>query len=77
MDINLPGITGFEVLKILRADQTTAYIPVVALSANAMPYDIENGLTAGFFHYLTKPIKINELLTILDEALVFVAKKTR
>ncbi|WP_239795759.1 PAS domain-containing sensor histidine kinase [Candidatus Nitrotoga arctica] len=71
MDINLPGITGFEALKILRADPATAHIPVVALSANAMSRDIENGLAAGFFHYLTKPIKVNEFLNIIDEALVF------
>jgi CheY-like chemotaxis protein len=77
MDINLPGITGFEALKILRADPATAHIPVVALSANAMPRDIENGLAAGFFQYLTKPIKVNEFLNILDEALVFAEKKSQ
>jgi CheY-like chemotaxis protein len=62
LDINLPGISGFEALDILRADPETAHIPVVALSANAMPRDVEKGLRAGFFHYLTKPIKLNELL---------------
>ncbi|CAH1084944.1 PAS domain S-box protein [Candidatus Nitrotoga sp. 1052] len=77
MDINLPGISGFEALKILRADSATAHIPVVALSANAMPRDIENGLAAGFFQYLTKPIKVNEFLNILDEALVFAEKKSQ
>ena len=55
MDINLPGISGIEALKILREDPATAHIPVVALSANAMPRDIEKGLEAGFFRYLTKP----------------------
>ncbi len=77
MDINLPGISGFEALKILRADPATAHIPIVALSANAMPRDIENGLAAGFFQYLTKPIKVNEFLNILDEALVFAEKKSQ
>jgi len=49
MDINLPGISGFKALKILRGDAATAHIPVIALSANAMPRDIERGLEAGFF----------------------------
>jgi len=71
MDINLPDISGYEVLKILRADPATAHIPVIAISANAMPGDIENGLEAGFFRYITKPIKINEFIEALDEALVF------
>jgi PAS domain S-box-containing protein len=74
MDINLPGISGIEALKILREDPATAHIPVVALSANAIPRDIENGLEAGFFRYLTKPVKVNEFLNTLDEALEFVEK---
>jgi len=69
MDINLPGISGIQALKILRADPATAHIPVVALSANAIPRDIEKGLAAGFFRYLTKPIKVNELMEALDVAL--------
>ena len=69
MDINLPGISGFEALKILRAAPATSHIPVVALSANAMPRDIERGLKAGFFRYLTKPIKVNEFMDALDGAL--------
>ncbi len=58
MDINLPGINGFEALDILRADPATAHIPVIAISANAMPRDIERGLKAGFFRYIIKPIKV-------------------
>jgi len=69
MDINLPGISGIEALKILRDDPATAHIPVVALSANAMPRDIEKGLEAGFFSYLTKPIKVKEFMEALDAAL--------
>jgi len=69
MDINLPGISGFQALKILREDPLTAHIPVLAISANAMPRDIEKGLEAGFFRYLTKPIKVNEFLEALDLAL--------
>ena len=71
MDINLPGISGIEALKILREDASTAHIPVVALSANAMPRDIERGLHAGFFRYLTKPIKINEFMDAVNVALEF------
>jgi signal transduction histidine kinase/AmiR/NasT family two-component response regulator len=71
MDINLPGISGIQALKILRADPATAHIPVIALSANAIPRDIKKGLDAGFFRYLTKPIKVNEFMDTLDEALKF------
>ena len=71
MDINLPGISGIEALAILRADPATAHIPIVALSANAMPRDIEKGLQAGFFRYLTKPIKVDEFMQTLDEVLEF------
>ncbi|MBP6671664.1 MAG: PAS domain S-box protein [Bacteroidetes bacterium] len=69
MDINLPGINGIQALKLLRENSTTMHIPVVALSANAMPLDIKNGLEAGFFRYLTKPIKVNEFMNTLNEAL--------
>jgi signal transduction histidine kinase/AmiR/NasT family two-component response regulator len=75
MDINLPGINGFKALKILRADTATAHIPVIALSANAMPRDIERGLEAGFFRYLTKPIKINEFTDTLNAALELAEKQ--
>ncbi|WP_162264473.1 ATP-binding protein [Thiobacillus denitrificans] len=69
MDINLPGISGIQALKILREDPVTAHIPVIAISANAMPQDITKGLEAGFFHYLTKPIKVNEFMDALFLAL--------
>jgi len=69
MDINLPGISGIQALKILRQDPVTAHIPVLAISANAMPRDIEKGLAAGFLRYLTKPIKVNEFMDALDTAL--------
>ena len=69
MDINLPGISGLEALGRLIADPATAHIPVVALSANAMPRDIDRGMKAGFFRYLTKPIRVNELMDTLAVAL--------
>ncbi len=71
MDINLPGISGIDAMKILRADPTTAHIPIIALSANAVPRDIERALEAGFFNYLTKPIKVNQFMDALDVALQF------
>ena len=75
MDINLPGISGITAMKILSEDPLTRHIPVVALSANAMPRDIAKGLEAGFFRYLTKPIKINEFMETLD--LVLEVAKSR
>ena len=71
MDINLPDINGFEVLKILHSDPTTAQIPVMAVSASAMPLDVERGLKAGFFRYLTKPIKVTEFMEAMVVALEF------
>lgn len=69
MDINLPGISGLTALKILAGDPLTCGIPVIALSANAMPKDVATGLAAGFFRYLTKPIKVDEFMSTLDQAL--------
>jgi PAS domain S-box-containing protein len=76
MDVNLPGISGVETLRQLRRDPTTAHIPVVALSANAMPSDIERSLEAGFFRYLTKPIKLREFMDTLNDALSFATEVT-
>jgi PAS domain S-box-containing protein len=69
MDINLPGMNGIDAMTILRQDPETARIPIIALSANAMHHEMEKGLEAGFFRYLTKPIKITEFLAALDDAL--------
>ena len=69
MDINLPGMSGYGALQILRDDPATRDIPVIALSANAMPRDIEKGIAAGFFGYLTKPIMVREFMDALDAAL--------
>jgi len=74
MDINLPGISGIKALQILHEDAATAHIPVIALSANAMPRDIAKGLKAGFFRYLTKPIKVKEFMDTLNAALEFAEK---
>jgi PAS domain S-box-containing protein len=69
MDINLPGISGVGALKVLRNDPATSHIPVMALSANAVPRDIQRGMEAGFFRYLTKPINVVEFMDALDVAL--------
>jgi len=69
MDINLPGLSGIDAMKILHAGTATAHIPIIALSANAVPRDIERSLEAGFFNYLTKPIKVNQFMDALDAAL--------
>ena len=74
MDINLPDISGIEALKILRQDPTTAHIPVVALSANAMPRDVAIGLKMGFFRYLTKPVQVKEFMDTLNAVLEFAEK---
>ena len=75
MDINLPGMSGIEALDILRRDTTTTHIPIIALSANATPDDIKRGLHAGFFRYLTKPVKITEFTETLNTALEFAEEK--
>ena len=77
MDINLPGVNGIEAMKVLRADPSTAHIPILALSANAVPRDIQRGLEAGFFNYLTKPIKVNQFMEALDVALTFAQTNAR
>ena len=75
MDINLPGINGFEALKMLRADPLTEHIPVIALSANAMLLDIEKGLMAGFYSYITKPINVDNFTNSLNEVMRVIDKK--
>ena len=69
MDINLPGLSGLEAMERLAADAATAHIPAIAVSALAMRHDIDKGLQAGFFRYLSKPIRIDALTEALDAAL--------
>lgn len=69
MDINLPGMSGIDALGELRRDPRTSHIPVLALTANAMPRDVEKGINAGFFRYLTKPINIDEFNEAVDTTL--------
>jgi signal transduction histidine kinase/ActR/RegA family two-component response regulator len=69
MDINLPGMSGIDALHELKRDPRTSHIPVLALTANAMPRDIEKGIEAGFYRYLTKPINIDEFNDAIDSTL--------
>jgi CheY-like chemotaxis protein len=69
MDNNMPILSGSEAQAMLKADPRTSGIPIIALTANAMPAAIAKGLTAGFFSYLTKPVDIEELERTLENAL--------
>jgi CheY-like chemotaxis protein len=66
MDINLPGMSGLEALLVLKSDPSTAGIPVIALTAAASERDRQRGEQAGFYRYLTKPVKVDELVSALE-----------
>lgn len=68
LDIQLPDMDGYEVLRHLQTDPATRNIPVIALTASAMPRDVNRGLAAGFFRYLTKPLDFGQLSSALDAA---------
>jgi CheY-like chemotaxis protein len=69
LDIDLPEMNGYQVLKKLQSNPSTTKIPVIALTAAAMPSDIERGLAAGFRHYLTKPINVREFFATIEDVL--------
>lgn len=69
LDINLPGMDGYELLKRLQNSELLSTIPVIAITANAMPSDIKQGKAAGFQNYLTKPLNIEHFIQNLDECL--------
>ena len=69
LDIHLPGMDGYAVLKELQRLPETSAIPVIALSADAMQIDIERGLAAGFRYYLTKPLNTEDLVNKVNELL--------
>lgn len=75
LDINMPGMNGYQVLELLKSDANLQAIPVIALTANAMPRDIERGMAAGFTDYLTKPIDVSKFFAILDRCLPARAEK--
>jgi CheY-like chemotaxis protein len=70
LDVNLPNMSGIDLVKLIKADKVTQHIPVLALSANAMPFDIQKGKDAGFDEYLTKPVNINSLVSRLNQFLL-------
>ena len=74
MDINLPDISGFEALRLLRADPLTAHIPAVALSANAMPRDIG---VWGKLQFLRGSCRCGYVAEILHSASIFFARYTK
>ncbi|SEI54904.1 PAS domain S-box-containing protein [Allopseudospirillum japonicum] len=67
LDINLPGMDGYQALEILKQDARTSSIPVIALTANAMEHDIERGMAAGFMAYHTKPIDVPKMVNVIKE----------
>lgn len=70
LDINLPHMSGFQVLARIRENEETRSLPVVAVSANAMPSDIQAGREAGFDEYITKPIQIDSFFKTIDQILL-------
>ncbi|MBX9716485.1 MAG: response regulator, partial [Burkholderiaceae bacterium] len=67
LDLNLPGLSGFEVLERLRADQRTRHLRCIALSADALPHQIQHALSLGFDDYWTKPIDVATVISKLKE----------
>jgi len=74
LDINLPEMDGYEILKCLQKDKLTCNTPVIAISANAMQKDIDKGFEAGFSDYLTKPVNVDTFYSIVDSALLEAGK---
>ena len=77
MDINLPDMSGLDALKYLREHPATAHMPVMALSSNAFPLQVEQGIAAGFFRYLTKPLNIAEFTAALGQCLDFAHSQSK
>lgn len=69
LDINMPGMDGYQVLEVFKADASLKDVPVVAITANAMPRDIQRGREAGFVQYLTKPLDVPQFYVMVDQLL--------
>ena len=67
LDVHLPDASGQELLKLIKANPDTVDIPVIMISADAMPEQIDAALSAGAACYLTKPVQLSELLRQVDE----------
>jgi CheY-like chemotaxis protein/anti-sigma regulatory factor (Ser/Thr protein kinase) len=66
LDINIPGMDGYQVLKVIKKDPALKHIPVIAVTAKAMAHDIERGMAAGFAAYITKPLSVDHFLQSID-----------
>lgn len=75
MNIDLPGISALQLMQILRADPATQKTPILALSANVASDAVTKALEAGFFHYLTRPMKAEPFMEALGDALEFAARE--
>lgn len=69
MDIHLPGMSGVDAFDELKRDETLSHIPVIAISADAIPANIQKALDKGFKAYLTKPYKLADVLSAIDDVL--------
>lgn len=69
LDLHMPGMTGYQVLEVFKADEALKHVPAIAITANAMPRDIERGKAAGFCEYLTKPLDIRRFFEVVDSLL--------
>ena len=69
LDLHLPDASGLDVLKLLKANPDTAQIPVIMVSADAMPTQIQHALDAGAHRYLTKPLHLPTLRQTIDQVL--------
>ena len=67
LDMDLPDINGIEGFEILKNIEETKEIPVIALSANALPHQIEEAMAVGFMKYFVKPFEIRQFLEVMDE----------
>lgn len=74
LEINMPGMDGYQVLEVFKADARLKAIPVVAVTANAMTRDIERGKAAGFIDYLTKPLDVVRFHAVIDVCLEMAGK---
>ena len=69
LDINMPNMNGYQVLEVIKSDNSLMHIPVIAVTANAMLRDIEQGKAAGFTDYVTKPIDVPKFIELIDSCL--------
>ena len=75
LDLNLPDLSGDEILAILRKDPRLAQIPIVAVTARAMPSDVARGLSAGYFRYVTKPVDFEDLAEAIESVSEYLARR--